>query len=177
MKTVDQVEVIDTDTVQSWMSNLKGQIELILGDSLRDCAMVGIRTGGAVLSEQLHREFAMKLPLGQLNISFYRDDFSHKGLHPVVDASTLPFSIDDQTIVLVDDVLQSGRTIRAAMNEIFDYGRPARIVLAVLVDRGNRELPVHADALGHEITLEQDKHLKLVTDDLSFQILTKPDSH
>ncbi len=177
MKTAEQLESIDSATVQSWMGNLKEQLELILGDSLRSCSMVGIRTGGAVLSEQLHRDFAMEVPLGQLNISFYRDDFSHKGLHPVVEASTLPFSIDDQTIILVDDVLQSGRTIRAAMNEIFDYGRPARIILAVLVDRGNRELPVHADALGHEITLEQGQHLKLVTDDLSFQILTKPESN
>lgn len=176
MKTVEEVESIDAATVQTWIDKLKEQIDLLVGDSLRDCAMIGIRTGGAVLGEQLHREFDMKVPLGQLNISFYRDDFSHMGLHPVVDASTLPFSIDDQTIILVDDVLQSGRTIRAAMNEIFDYGRPKRIILAVLVDRGDRELPVQADAQGHEIRLKDGQHLKLVSDDMSFQILTKPES-
>ena len=82
--------------------------------------------------------------LGRLDISFYRDDFTRKGLHPVVKPSSLPIDIDDRTIVLIDDVLQSGRTIRAAMNEIFDYGRPQKIVLAILIDRGQREIPVQA---------------------------------
>ena len=174
MKTVELVSTIKQQEVADWIDTLKEQLQALLGEQLADCAMIGIRTGGAVLGAQLHRDFGMQIPFGQLNISFYRDDFSHKGLHPVVDASDIPFSVDEQTIILVDDVLQSGRTIRAAMNEIFDYGRPARIVLAVLVDRGNsgdRELPIQADALGHRLKLATDQHLKLDVEELSFQIL------
>ena len=91
--------------------------------------IVGIETGGAWIAEQLQQRIAPGAELGRLNISFYRDDFTRKGLHPTVKPSSLPTDIDDRTIILVDDVLQSGRTVRAAMNEIFDYGRPKKIVL------------------------------------------------
>jgi len=93
--------------------------------------IVGIETGGAWIAEQLHQRIAPGTELGRLNISFYRDDFTRKGLHPTVKPSSLPTDIDDKTIILVDDVLQSGRTVRAAMNEIFDYGRPKKILLVI----------------------------------------------
>ena len=179
MKTVELVNTIEHQEVAGWVDILKDQLQTLLGEQLAECAMIGIRTGGAVLGAQLHKDFGMQIPFGQLNISFYRDDFSHKGLHPVVEASDIPFSVDEQTIILVDDVLQSGRTIRAAMNEIFDYGRPARIVLAVLVDRGDhsdRELPIQAHALGHRLKMANNQHLKLAVEDLSFQILHHPDN-
>ena len=98
-------------------------------------AMVGIHTGGVWVAEQLHRRLAISEPLGSLDISFYRDDFTRIGMNPVVQPSRLPFSLDNRHIILVDDVLHTGRTIRAALNELFDYGRPASIMLAVLIER------------------------------------------
>ncbi len=123
--------------------------------------IVGIETGGAWIAEQLHRRIAPDTELGRLNISFYRDDFTRSGLHPTVKPSSLPMEIDDKTIVLVDDVLHSGRTVRAAMNEIFDYGRPKKIILAILIDRGEREIPIQADIVGATMELDSGSHIKL----------------
>jgi pyrimidine operon attenuation protein/uracil phosphoribosyltransferase len=123
--------------------------------------IVGIETGGAWIAEQLHQRIAPGTELGRLNISFYRDDFTRKGLHPTVKPSSLPTDIDDKTIILVDDVLQSGRTVRAAMNEIFDSGRPKKILLAILIDRGEREIPVQADIVGATMQLDSGSHIKL----------------
>jgi len=123
--------------------------------------IVGIETGGVWIAERLRQRLAPEAELGRLNISFYRDDFTRNGLHPTVMPSILPTNIDDQTIVLVDDVLQSGRTVRAAMNEIFDYGRPRKILLAILIDRGQREIPVQADVVGATLSLDDDSHIKL----------------
>jgi len=107
-------------------------------------ALVGIHTGGVWLAERLHSALALALPLGSIDVSFYRDDFASRGLHRGAKASSLPFDVEGADIIIVDDVLYTGRTIRAALNELFDYGRPARIDLAVLVDRGGRELPIAA---------------------------------
>ncbi len=123
--------------------------------------IVGIETGGAWIAAQLHQRIAPNTELGRLNISFYRDDFTRKGLHPTVKPSSLPTDIDDKTIILVDDVLQSGRTVRAAMNEIFDYGRPKKILLVILIDRGEREIPVQADLVGATLQLDSGSHIKL----------------
>jgi len=165
MTTIEQTEV------NQWVDKLKSQLTAMLGGDLQNSAMIGIRSGGAVLGQRLHEEFGLSLPFGQLNISFYRDDFSKIGLHPQVGASDIPFEVDEKTIILVDDVLQSGRTVRAALNEIFDYGRPSHVILAVLVDRGGRELPIQPDALGHFISLDPHAHLKLIAENMSFQIL------
>lgn len=134
---------------------------LIAERGLDNPAMVGIHTGGVWIAERLHRLLELPDPLGTLDISFYRDDFSRIGVHPQVRPSHLPFDIVDRHILLVDDVLHSGRTIRAALNEIFDYGRPASVALAVLVDRGGRELPVAADVVGQHLTLPADEQVKL----------------
>jgi pyrimidine operon attenuation protein/uracil phosphoribosyltransferase len=123
--------------------------------------IVGIETGGAWIAERLRQKLAPDAELGRLNISFYRDDFTRSGLHPTVKPSSLPTDIDNRTIVLVDDVLHSGRTVRAAMNEIFDYGRPKRIVLAILIDRGEREIPIQADVVGATMELDSGSHIKL----------------
>jgi pyrimidine operon attenuation protein/uracil phosphoribosyltransferase len=123
--------------------------------------IIGIETGGVWIAEQLRQRLAPDTELGRLDISFYRDDFTRKGLQPEVKPSSLPTAIDDRTILLVDDVLQSGRTVRAAMNEIFDYGRPQKILLAILIDRGQREIPIHADFVGASLSLDSDSHLKL----------------
>lgn len=124
-------------------------------------AIVGIHTGGVWIAEQLHRKMAISEPLGSLDIAFYRDDFTRVGMNPVVRPSELPFSIDDRHIILVDDVLYTGRTIRAALNELFDYGRPASIMLAVLIDRGGRELPIQANVVGFHVDLKPEEQIKL----------------
>jgi len=124
-------------------------------------AIVGIHTGGVWVAEQLHRQLGITEPLGSLDISFYRDDFTRIGMNPVVKPSELPFSIDERHIILVDDVLFTGRTIRAALNELFDYGRPASIMLATLIDRGGRELPIQANVVGRYVELQPDEQIKL----------------
>jgi pyrimidine operon attenuation protein/uracil phosphoribosyltransferase len=137
--------------------------------------MVGIRTGGVWVAERLHRMLGLEAPLGELSINFYRDDFTRIGLHPRVQPSRLPFHIDDRHILLVDDVLQTGRTVRAALNEIFDYGRPASVTLAVLADRGGHELPIRADVVGTVVTLGPDEQLKLSgPDPLGLEVLRTP---
>jgi pyrimidine operon attenuation protein/uracil phosphoribosyltransferase len=135
-------------------------------------ALVGIRTGGAWVAEWLHRELDIKQPLGSIDISFYRDDFSQRGLHKGAKASQIPFDVEGAHIVIVDDVLYTGRTIRAAINELFDYGRPARVDLAVLVDRGGRDLPVAATWCPGTIALPPGQTLVLERSDdaLSFRI-------
>jgi len=129
--------------------------------SRADPVMIGIHTGGTWVASSLHRQLELDEPLGELNIAFYRDDFSRIGIHPRVTPSNLPFEIDNKHIILVDDVLHTGRTIRAALNEIFDYGRPASVILAVLVERSGRELPIQADIVGKSMTLNNDEHVKL----------------
>lgn len=134
----------------------------MLGEALlSESVMIGIHTGGVWVAEQLHQQLNLSNPLGQLNINFYRDDFSQGGLHPQVRPSTLPVDLEGKTIILVDDVLQSGRTIRAALNEIFDYGRPERVILAILVERSGRELPIQADIVGEQVILQDDEQIKL----------------
>ena len=123
--------------------------------------MVGIHTGGVWVGERLHRLLALAEPLGKLDISFYRDDFTRIGINPVVKPSQLQEAIDGRHIVLVDDVLQTGRTIRAALNELFDYGRPASVILAVLAQRGGRELPIEPNVAGLRDRPSKDQHIKL----------------
>ncbi len=124
---------------------------------MAEIALVGIHTRGAVIAARLHGLLAeltgVKVPLGEIDISFYRDDIKARSSNrqPVVHASRLDFPLEDRTIVLVDDVLFTGRTVRAGIDALFDYGRPARIQLAVLCDRGHRELPIRPDYVGKNL--------------------------
>ena len=127
--------------------------------------LVGVHTGGVWLAERLKKDLHVDDPVGILDVSFYRDDFDQSGLKPAVRPSQIAFDVAGSHILLVDDVLNTGRTVRAAMNEIFDYGRPARIDLAVLIDRGGRELPVAASIVGATIELPHDVAVVLVRDD------------
>jgi len=127
--------------------------------------MIGIETGGVWVAKRLHALLGLPQPLGTLNITFYRDDFTRIGMHPQVTPSSLAFDVDDQHIILVDDVLHTGRTIRAALNEIFDYGRPASVTLVTLVDRSGRELPICADVTGVQLPLSAHQHIKLTGPD------------
>jgi pyrimidine operon attenuation protein/uracil phosphoribosyltransferase len=118
-----------------------------------DVALVGIHTGGVWLAERLHAALGTRAPLGTLDVNFYRDDHAQRGLKSDVRTSTLAFDMRDADVLLVDDVLYTGRTLRAALNMLFDYGRPRRVRLAVLADRGARELPIGADFCGGTIAV------------------------
>lgn len=146
------------DTLSSELRNL------LKSRNIENPVMIGIHTGGLWVAEELHKNLDIQQPLGALNITFYRDDFTRIGMHPQVQPSNLPFNVDDQHIILVDDVLHTGRTIRAALNEIFDYGRPASVMLAVLIERGCHELPISADVAATQIKLEKNQHIKLSRD-------------
>src|SRR3990167_1484998 len=122
---------------------------------------IGIRTGGVWVAQALLDELGSDSPLGTLDVSFYRDDFSQNGLHPQVRPSALPFEIEGQHLVLIDDVLMSGRTIRAALNELFYYGRPASVTLVCLLDLNARELPIRPDVVGATLSLVPGERVKL----------------
>jgi pyrimidine operon attenuation protein/uracil phosphoribosyltransferase len=123
---------------------------------------VGIRTGGVWVAQALLKLRDRDEALGILDVSFYRDDFTQNGLHPQVRPSELPFEIEGQHLVLVDDVLMSGRTIRAALNELFDYGRPASVSLVCLLDLNARELPIRPDVVGATLSLAPEQRVKLL---------------
>ena len=129
-----------------------------------DPAIVGIYSGGAWLAERLAADLQLEGRLGFIDVSFYRDDYARKGLHPEVKPTQIGFDVNGAAILLVDDVLFTGRTTRAAINVLFDYGRPARIMLAALADRGGRELPVAADFVGTQVTLQEGQSLTLARD-------------
>ena len=124
-------------------------------------AMIGIHTGGAWVAERLHALLALPEPLGLMDIAFYRDDYHAQGLHHDPKRTRIPFDVNGRELLLVDDVLYSGRTVRAAMNELFDYGRPASIALAVLVDRGGRQLPICAQYCGARLEVPAGMRLRL----------------
>lgn len=144
------------------LDNLEQQLrEVISSRKLANPVMIGIRTGGVWVAERLHRRLALQEPLGLLDISFYRDDFSQIGVHPKVKPSQLPPHIEGRDIILVDDVFYTGRTIRAALNEIFDYGRPNQVVLAVLIERDGKQIPLSPDCIGTKIQLNASQRVKL----------------
>ena len=127
-------------------------------------AMVGLYTGGVWLAERLHAELRIEKPLGAMDIAFYRDDYAARGLKHDPKRTRIPFDVNGAELLLVDDVLYSGRTVRAAMNELFDYGRPASISLVVLADRGGRQLPICAQHVGAKVEVPAGMRLSLMRD-------------
>jgi len=140
-----------------------------------DAAIVGIHSGGAWLARRLADDLGLGDRFGSIDVSFYRDDYARKGLHPDVKPTQIGFNVDRANILLVDDVLYTGRTTRAAINVLFDYGRPARIMLAALADRGGRELPVAADFVGVRAELAPGQSLALQRGDDGLLSLTIED--
>ena len=131
-----------------------------------DMALVGMHTGGVWVMDALVERLGLQdMITGTLDTSFYRDDYAQRGLHDDVKPSRIGFEVDGRRILLIDDVLNTGRSVRAAMNLLFDYGRPASIKLAVLVDRGGRELPIYADYAGLRLDLAQAERVKLDRDE------------
>jgi len=162
------------DDIEELITRLAEALAAHLARCGRDAPlMVGVHTGGVWVAKRLRQLLAIEAPLGTLNINFYRDDFTRIGMHPMVTPSDL-FSVDDRHVVLIDDVLHTGRTIRAALNEIFDYGRPASVTLGVLVERSGREIPVQADAIGRSLDLASHEYVKLRgPEPLSLEITSK----
>lgn len=165
---------MDNSEIDTLLGEMAGRLAQLLQEAGRaEPLMIGIHTGGYWIATRLQRALGGDIPLGELNIAFYRDDFSRIGMQPRVTPSKLPFDIENRHIILVDDVLHTGRTIRAAMNEIFDYGRPASITLAVLLERSGHELPIRADIAGKTLQLNANEHAKLLgPDPLALEIKT-----
>jgi pyrimidine operon attenuation protein/uracil phosphoribosyltransferase len=149
------MDIMQLPDAEILLGRLIGEIQPEISGST---ALVGIYTGGVWLAERMHQSLGIMLPLGTLDVSFYRDDFDQIGLHPQVKPSDIPFEVEGSHIILVDDVLYTGRTIRAAIN---DYGQPASIRLATLIDRGGREIPITAQFVGATLVLPEDKMLAL----------------
>jgi pyrimidine operon attenuation protein / uracil phosphoribosyltransferase len=149
----EQKVVLDEDDIRRTLVRIAH--EVVEKNNGRPVALVGIHRRGAHLATRLHRLVCDLLetdvPLGDIDIAFYRDDISKRAVDPAVHASNLSFRLEDYTVVLVDDVLYTGRTVRAAIEALFDYGRPARVQLAVLADRGHRELPIRPDYVGKNL--------------------------
>jgi pyrimidine operon attenuation protein/uracil phosphoribosyltransferase len=127
-------------------------------------ALVGIHSGGVWIAGRLRELLGLSDEIGMIDVSFYRDDYAEKGLHPQCKPTVIPFDVDGRHIILVDDVLYTGRTTRAAINELFDYGRPASVGLAVLADRGGRELPVAPTCCAWDVALDPGENLVLGQD-------------
>ena len=144
------------------LNKLEAELKrIIIERQLINPLMIGIRTGGVWIAEIMHQRLNINEPLGLLDISFYRDDFSQIGVNPNVKPSQLPTYMEGRDIILIDDVFYTGRTIRAALNEIFDYGRPNQVVLAVLIERDGRQIPLNPDCAGARITLNAAQRIKL----------------
>lgn len=166
-------ELYTSHEINDLINNLASKIKMATHSiQTQNIAMIGIHTGGSYIAKKLFKQCNISTPLGTLDISFYRDDFAKIGLHPQVKPSQIDFDVNDKTIILVDDIILSGRTIRAAMNEIFAYGRPAKILLICLVDRGQREVPIHPDFTALQLDIGTHKEVKL-NSDLSLHLLDK----
>jgi pyrimidine operon attenuation protein/uracil phosphoribosyltransferase len=160
----EKAEVMDAEAIDRALTRIAHEI-LEANKGCGSVGLAGIMTRGAVLAqrlaERIRRIEGVEVPVGSLDISFYRDDVATR-LSPEVHRTDIPFDVEGRTVVLVDDVLYTGRTIRAAMDAIMDYGRPAAIQLAVLVDRGHRELPIRADYVGKNVPTARKERVKVL---------------
>jgi len=129
--------------------------------NISNLTLVGIHSGGAWIAERMAKDLQIDKDPGFIDVSFYRDDYAKKGLPAMVMPTKIPFDVENATILLIDDVLYTGRTTRAAINELFDYGRPAKILLAALIDRGDRELPIAANFVASTVSIPKNQVIEL----------------
>lgn len=156
-----QAQVDQIDVEQTLRDVVLGLRSFLENTGRHEPCCVGIHTGGVWLAHRIAEALKLPDPVGELDASLYRDDYDRKGLNTGIRPSSLSFSIDDRHVILVDDILMTGRTSRAAMNLLFDYGRPASVCLATLLDAGRRELPIQADVTGQTIDLPEGCRVKL----------------
>ncbi len=172
MRVVEKSQLMSAAEIDRTLHRLAHEIVEKSGGT-NDLALVGIRRRGVPLAERLVRivrsASGAEIPVGALDITLYRDDLSMVAPQPVVQSSEIPFSVDDQVIILVDDVLYTGRTIRAAMNGLFDLGRPRRVQLCVLIDRGHRELPIEASFVGRYVQTSDTEIIEVRLDEVDRQ--------
>ena len=153
---------MNTPEIPQLLDRLESSIRKAITERKLDNPLViGIHSGGVWIAEKIRQRLKLEQPLGLLDISFYRDDFSQIGVNPKVKPSRLPTNIEGRDIILIDDVFYTGRTIRAALNEIFDYGRPNQVVLGVLIERNGRQIPLKPDCIGETISLLPGQRIKL----------------
>lgn len=161
--------VLDASAIDRTLRRMADQI-IALNAGTDGLILVGIQRRGVQLAERLGRiieaQEKVTIARGALDITLYRDDLQTVGPRPVVGATHLPWTLDEQKVVIVDDVLYTGRTVRAALDELADFGRPSRIALAVLIDRGGRELPIHADIVGRALTIEPGQRVDVFVEEL-----------
>jgi len=171
MPPKDPTTVLDARAVERTLKRIADEI-VELNDGIEDLVVVGIQRRGVQLAQRIvtmiEKSEGGRVPSGALDITLYRDDLMRHavGPQPVVRRTEIPFSIDDKHVVIVDDVLYTGRTVRAALDELADFGRPSRIALAVLVDRGGRELPIHADIVGKKVDVQNGERIDVLVEEL-----------
>ena len=168
MGYIEKTEIMDNATTERAISRISYEI-IERNKSTADMVLIGIQTKGVALAKNIAKKIkeieGTDIPLGTLDITFYRDDLTMLSQHPVIKQSDIPFSVEGKNIILVDDVLYSGRTIRAAIEELFDMGRPAKVELAILVDRGNRELPIRGDYIGKDVPTSKKEYINAEVDE------------
>jgi len=165
----DPTTVLDARAVERTLKRIADEI-VELNDGIEDLVVVGIQRRGVQLAQRIvtmsEKSEGGRVPSGALDITLYRDDLQTVGPRPVVGPTHIPWVIDDKHVVIVDDVLYTGRTVRAALDELADFGRPSRIALAVLVDRGGRELPIHADIVGKKVDVQDGERIDVLVEEL-----------
>ncbi|MEO7040502.1 MAG: bifunctional pyr operon transcriptional regulator/uracil phosphoribosyltransferase PyrR [Gemmatimonadaceae bacterium] len=167
--TTDNSTLLDARAVDRTLRRMAEEI-VELNDGTADLIVVGIQRRGVQLADRIVRTIQerehVSVPRGALDITLYRDDLQTVGPRPVVGPTDLPWNLDGKRVVIVDDVLYTGRTVRAALDELADFGRPSRVSLAVLVDRGGRELPIHADIIGKKLSIDAKDRVDVLVEEL-----------
>lgn len=167
----DWIQVLDSQAIERALTRMS--YEILEKGSADQLAVIGIKTGGEFLGRRLHAKLkeieAVDIPFGVLDITLYRDDLFHVDTNPEVKGSDLPFSLNKKRIILVDDILYTGRTIRAALDALIDFGRPGNVELAVLADRGHREFPIRPDYVGKNIPTERKEFIRLRLEEMEYE--------
>lgn len=165
----EHTNILDARSMERTLKRMADEI-VELNNGTDNLIFVGIQRRGVQLADRIVRVIqereGVAVPRGALDITLYRDDLQTVGPRPVVGPTDLPWNLDGKRVVIVDDVLYTGRTVRAALDELADFGRPARIMLAVLVDRGGRELPIHADVIGKTVSVPTGERVEVLVSDL-----------
>lgn len=165
---IEKTEIMDNNSVKRAISRISYEI-IERNKGIENLVLIGIQTKGVVLAKCLSRKIkeleGIDIPVGNLDITFYRDDLTMLSEHPVINGNDIAFSVHNKKIILVDDVLYTGRTIRSAIEELFDMGRPAKIELAILIDRGHRELPIRADYIGKNVPTSRRETINVEVDE------------